>query len=44
MHQWVWTIIFAPIWLLTVSCLLKVRKVFTLMEKEYERKSEELKK
>ncbi len=37
MQHWVWTIVLTPIWLLTISCLWKVRKVFILMEKHYEK-------
>lgn len=38
MHSWMWTVALAPIWVLTIICLWKVRRVFALMEKHYEEK------
>lgn len=42
MRSWMWTAALAPIWVLIISCLLKIRKVFTLMEKHYEKENKKM--
>lgn len=39
--RWWMFIIFTPIWVLTIICLLKCREVFILMEADYKRREQQ---
>lgn len=39
MRKWVYLIFGTPLWVILMSCLLKMRRVFKLMEEDYERRA-----